>query len=97
MSRKFSFPQLFISMSAKYFQLKARKAMEIFESWTNERLEKKCKSKSETHFLLYLIVVVSQFLIENIICISKYFRLRKDKLTSETAVEKLLLCLRLLY
>ena len=29
MSRKISFLQLFISMSAKYFQLKARKAMEI--------------------------------------------------------------------
>ena len=32
MSRKISFPQLFISMSAKYFQLKARKAMEILSS-----------------------------------------------------------------
>ena len=29
MSRKISFPQLFVSMSTKYFQLKARKAMEI--------------------------------------------------------------------
>ena len=29
MLRKISFPQLFISMSAKYFQLKARKAIEI--------------------------------------------------------------------
>ena len=29
MSRKISFPQDFISMSANYFQLKARKAKEI--------------------------------------------------------------------
>ena len=29
MSRKISFPQLFVSISAKYFQLKARKAMKI--------------------------------------------------------------------
>ena len=31
MSRKISFPQLFISMSTKYFQLKARKAMETLK------------------------------------------------------------------
>ena len=29
MSHKISFPQLFVSMSVKYFQLKAVKAMEI--------------------------------------------------------------------
>ena len=29
MLRKTCFPQLFISMSAKYFQLKSRKAMKI--------------------------------------------------------------------
>ena len=29
MSCKISFPRLFVSISAKYFQLKARKAMEI--------------------------------------------------------------------
>ena len=69
--------------------------MEIFESWTNERFEKNVKAKAKR--ALYLIVVVSQFLIENITCISKYFRLRKDKLTSVTAVEKLLSCLKLLY
>ena len=35
MSRKISFPQLFVSMSAKYFRLKARKAM---ESLTREQM-----------------------------------------------------------
>ena len=29
MSRKISFPQLFVSMNSKYFQLKALKTMEI--------------------------------------------------------------------
>ena len=29
MSHKLSFPQLFVSMSAKYFQLRAVKAMQI--------------------------------------------------------------------
>ena len=29
MSRKISFPQLFVSMNAKYFYLKSLKAMEI--------------------------------------------------------------------
>ena len=29
MSRKISFPQLFVSMSAKYFQVKASEAMEV--------------------------------------------------------------------
>ena len=29
MSRKIPYPQLFVSMSVKYFQLKARKAMKI--------------------------------------------------------------------
>ena len=36
MSRKISFPQLFVSMSTKYFHLKARKAM---ESLTREQMK----------------------------------------------------------
>ena len=41
--RDISFPQLFISMNRKYFQLKALKAMEIL-SGEQMRRPKKCKS-----------------------------------------------------
>ena len=52
MSRKIPFPQLFVSISTKYVQLKARKAMEILN-------HVKAKVKLA---LLYLIVVGIIFL-----------------------------------
>ena len=41
--RNISFPQLFVSMSAKYFQLKALKTMEIFSVEQMRRGPKKMK------------------------------------------------------
>ena len=58
--RGISFPQIFVSMSTKNFQLKALKAMEIL-SGEQMRVRHKCKSYSETCTLLHLIVVVSHF------------------------------------
>ena len=49
MSRKISFPQLFVLMSVKYFQLKALKAMGILSREQmrkmSERSEKNVKAK----------------------------------------------------